>query len=161
MDVANARGRQFDGVVPVLGGQPLQAVPEAQDPLDPVVHREFLDETADHVVQPRAQPAAGDDPGGDTGRVEVDLPARARAFEARNAGGREAVLGEHGHGVLEQDPVAFRDVVRRGLFGGQHLGERRIVTTLAEMTDAEVVQMQRHRISLVVRTSAVTRRSCA
>jgi hypothetical protein len=114
------------------------------------MYREFLNETADDIIETGTQPSARDNAGGHVRGVEIDLPARPGCFETRNAVGREAVLGKHGNRVLEQDAVTFRNVMRGGLLGGEHLGERRIVTALAEAAHAKVVQVQRHRISSIV-----------
>jgi hypothetical protein len=76
VDIANAIRREFDGVVAMFGRQSSESIPESQNPINLVMDSEFLNETADDIVETGTQPPAGDDTGGHARWVEIDLLAR-------------------------------------------------------------------------------------
>ena len=67
---------------PYDGDEPLVAVLDADDPAHLVVVGQVAHEAGDHVVEARAEPAAGDDRGAGLRRVEEDLAAGPAGLQA-------------------------------------------------------------------------------
>ena len=109
---ATVAGVELDGLVPCSPTRPCVAVAEAEDLADAVALRQLEDEPADHVVDPRAQAAAGDDPAAEARGLEEDAVARPRELEGRRARG-SARCSSVRQAVVEEDPVGLADVVDR------------------------------------------------
>ena len=82
-DLAHRTRCQFKGGVAEALDQPLVAVAEAVDPAHAVVVVEAQGHGTDHVVDPRAESAAGDDAAGDGRRVEEQPLPRAGQLQNR------------------------------------------------------------------------------
>jgi hypothetical protein len=109
--------REVHHVMAVAGNEPLVAVPEAVDPPHAVVEGELHHQTANHVVDPGTEAAAGHDPHPQLRRIEEDAPSRSGWLEA-GQGGRIATGGDDlPERVVEEDAVGFLDVVLGGLPG--------------------------------------------
>ena len=135
--------------VPVAGDEALVAVAEADDAAHAVVPGELHHEAADDVVEPGAEPAAGDDPDPRLGRVEEDLAPRAAGLEAGQLlDGHAARAGQAG-GVVEQHAVARVDLVVRAAPEVEQLGQRRVDPALAQRLDPQLDAVElRRRLSV-------------
>ena len=84
MSATTSRGQVHDTARLILGDEALVAVAEAVDLADAVAARcSSMTRRADHVVEARAKPAAGDDAGAGLGGVEEDFPSRPGRLERR------------------------------------------------------------------------------
>jgi hypothetical protein len=77
------------------------SVAEAEYLGDAVMLRQLENEAADHVVQPRAQAAAGHDADPGVGGLEVEAFARPARFERRQVADRATPGDRHPDGVVE------------------------------------------------------------
>ncbi len=122
VDAADGRRVQLDRGVAVAVGEALVAVGEPEDVAHPVVVVQAEHDCADHVVEPRAEAAAGDDAALELGGVEVDLRARPGLLEGRHRPGRLECLAQQHRVGLEHDLVAVLHEVHALDGGGDAAG---------------------------------------
>jgi hypothetical protein len=140
VDLADPLRGQFHRLPPVGRHQPGEAVAEADDIADPVVCFEFHHQSADDVIQPRAQPTASDDPRPGRARRVKDLAPRPTRFQGGHLRERDTVRQQQLHGVVEQHPVVLFDVVVIRLPATHVFGQRRLVAAFAQLPDLQVFE---------------------
>ncbi len=134
-------GRQRDRLVPEPGDQPLVPVTEAEDALHAVLLGQFQHQPAHDVVQPRTQPAAGDDARPQRARIEEDLVARPRQLEGGQGAQPSAVRPQVRQAVVHQHLVGLADEVHGT--GPQVRRHRRGQQALAQVLDGHVLRGDR------------------
>jgi hypothetical protein len=117
-------------------GEPLVSIRKAEHGFDLVVVVQAQHHRADDIVQPRAQPAAGDDAALELGGVEVDLGARPGLFKCRQTASLryEPVDGVQAGGHQHAIPV-FQKV---NAFDG------RVDPALPQPLDVKLLRNQMH-----------------
>ena len=111
VDLADRLRGQFQDGAFVFGNEALIAVAEAVNSPHAVEEMQLHHQRADHVVETRAKPAAGDDAGACLGGIKKDLSPRPGRFEPRDLIDR-ARVGRNGRsGVVKEHPIALIDVV--------------------------------------------------
>ncbi len=138
VDRAHTRRREVEHVVAVARDEALVAVAKPVDPLHAVVMRELHHEPADHVVEPRAEAAAGDDAHPQLRGIEEDAPTRACRLESGERLERTAALGGEAGGVVEEHAVVFSHVVGRRAARFEQRLERRIDPAGAERLHGQI-----------------------
>ena len=112
VDVAHDAGRQIEHRPAIFGDESLIAVAEAVDLSHAVAIVQLHDQRPDHVVEPRAEAAAGDDAGAGFGGIEENFAARPGRLERRQLIDRSGAGTEGRTRVVEQDPVGLVDIVK-------------------------------------------------
>src|SRR5690606_33417264 len=125
------RGVERDGFPGCTRQEPAVTVADADDLADLVLVPQRHHERANHVVQARAQAAAGDDGGSHTARREEQEFARPSFFEDAQRGrgafrGRVADLDvvQYAFFVVDEVPACFLQVQGRGYPGHTELPNR-------------------------------------
>jgi hypothetical protein len=138
VDARDVLGGELDDVVPVGLDDACVAVLEADDVAHAVVGVQLEHDGADDVVQPRAQPAARDDPDLRGGRVEEDRAPWPAGLERRQLVEREAARRDQLDRVVVQDAVVLADVVLIGLALADVHRERALDGARTEGADLEI-----------------------
>ncbi len=137
VDVRHRLGREDHGVVAEAGQQPLEPVAQPQDVADPVAMRQLEHQPAHDVVEPRAQPAAGDDPGPQRPGIEEDLVARPRQLERRQRPELPRVGPQARQAIVDQHLVRLAHEVHRVLTEVRR--HRRSQPALAQVPDRDIL----------------------
>jgi hypothetical protein len=96
--------------VPEALHQPFVSVSKTEDLANTVVVVEAQGHRADHVVDPRAEAAAGDDAAGDGGRVEKDPLSRTGQFHGWHGSPGPDQLPDLGGVRVEEDPIVIAGI---------------------------------------------------
>ncbi len=105
VDVDHLVRGEVQHVIAVAGNEPAQAVAHAGNVAHTVAVVQLEHDRADDVVQPRAEPPAGDQGALELAGVEVDALARPGQLVGRRQGAVRKRFTGPVHGDVDQDPV--------------------------------------------------------
>jgi hypothetical protein len=120
----------------ILREEPLVTVPDPRDPPYPVTVPETADYGPDHIVEPRTEPAAADNPGVNMLGHKIEKFPGARTL--KNLAPLNRRLNAKGHGRIQPDKFIVTNIIRDKITKGFGHNYRRFNVAFPQILNSKI-----------------------